>query len=125
MTNKNPINWYEIPTTDLDRATRFYEEMLGVTLKREVFAGTPLAIFARAEEGGVAGALSADARRPSGQGTLVFLDARGDLDGALARAVRAGGRVAVPRTELGPVGSIAQIVDTEGNTVGLHQPARA
>lgn len=39
QTGENPmadaINWFEIPVRDLDRATRFYEAMLGKKLKRE------------------------------------------------------------------------------------------
>lgn len=34
------INWFEIPTTDLKRASRFYEDVLGVSFKHEHFAAT-------------------------------------------------------------------------------------
>ena len=36
---------------------------------------------------------------------------------------KAGGKVVMPRTEIGPQGSIAVMADTEGNQVGLHQEA--
>lgn len=32
MTNLHAISWFEIPTADLDRATKFYETILGITL---------------------------------------------------------------------------------------------
>ena len=122
--NPNTINWYEIPTTDLDRAAKFYEALLGIKLKRETFFGTPLAIFTRGDgdhgEHGVAGALVANPALKPGGGGVVYLDARGDLAGALERAPKAGGKVLLPSTSIGPMGTIALVQDTEGNTVGLH-----
>jgi len=32
MAFKNAISWFEIPATDLNRATKFYESIFGVTL---------------------------------------------------------------------------------------------
>ena len=125
--NPNTINWYEIPTTDLDRATRFYEAVLGTTLKREVFFETPMSIFTLPgggqAESGVGGCLIKSPELKPGSGTLIYLDARGDLDGALARAATAGGRVVLPKTSIGEMGQIAVILDTEGNRVGLHSQA--
>ena len=119
--NPSTINWYEIPTTDLDRAAQFYEAVLGVKLRRETFFGTPLAIFERAAGStGVAGALVANPALKPGGGGVVYLDAHGDLAGALERAPKAGGKVLMPSTSIGPMGTIALVEDTEGNTVGLH-----
>lgn len=119
--NPNAINWYEIPTTDLDRAAKFYEALLGIKLKREVFFGTPHAIFTRGEGSqGVGGSLVANPKLKPGGGAVVYLDARGDLAGALERAPKAGGKVLLPSTSIGPMGTIALVQDTEGNTVGLH-----
>jgi predicted enzyme related to lactoylglutathione lyase len=38
----------------------------------------------------------------------------------LARVPAAGGTVVLPKTEIGPHGFIAHILDTEGNRIGLH-----
>ena len=118
------INWFEIPAKDMDRATRFWETVLGRSLKREIFGGVPHAIFSTGEEGSVSGALVNDGKRePSASGTVVYLDAGKDLDGCIARAPKAGGKVAVPRTSIGEHGAFAVLVDTEGNAVGLHTTA--
>lgn len=115
----NRITWFEIPVVDLPRATRFYETVLGATLKTEDFFGTPMAIMSAK---GVGGALVKMAQRqPSGDGALVYLNADGALDAMLARVEGAGGRIVMKRTEIGPQGSIAMVRDTEGNQVGLHQ----
>jgi hypothetical protein len=118
---KNAVNWFEIPTTDLDRAARFYEATLGIKLRREIFGGVPHAIFT-APDPAVGGALIFDEkRRPGAEGSLVYLDAP-DLDGALSRVAGAGGAVVLPKLDIGPPGFIAIVRDTEGNHVGLHRP---
>lgn len=121
------INWFEIPTTDLDRATRFYEALLGVALKREHFAGSDMAMaIFPGEEESVRGALIATSRRkPVADGALVYLHAP-DLDACLARLEKAGGSVVSPKLDIGEPGFIALVKDSEGNVVGLHAPrARA
>ncbi len=117
------INWFEIPVADIDRAARFYEKVLGVSLKREDFAGVPHAIFARRLNADVSGALVADPRRAPGPGSVVYLDAP-ELDAALGRVTTAGGSVVVPKTDIGEMGLYAIVADTEGNHVGLHTTRR-
>ncbi len=119
----NTINWFEIPCSDLDRAVTFYEAMTGKTLKRENFFGTPHGIFPREGEGQVTGALIQNHLKPSVDGTVPYLNAAGALDAWLSRVEAAGGRVLLGRISIGPMGAIAQVQDTEGNRVGLHQAA--
>jgi uncharacterized protein len=119
---KNVINWFEIPALALDRAARFWEAVLMTKLTRESVPGTDMAIFPHGEGSEPGGALVRRGVRPSAMGTLVYLDARGDLDAAIARAQKAGGKLAVPRTDIGKDGAFAIVVDTEGNAVGLHVP---
>jgi predicted enzyme related to lactoylglutathione lyase len=116
------INWFEIPAVDLDRATRFWEAVLETKLRRERAPGSEMAIFPHGERNDPGGALVRRGGKPSATGTCVYLDAKGDLDAAIARVERAGGRVAVPRTDIGPDGAFAIVLDTEGNAVGLHSP---
>ncbi|QSQ11277.1 VOC family protein [Myxococcus landrumensis] len=118
------VNWFEIPVVDLARATRFYESVLSTTLKVEDFHGTRIAVFTRKQEGDVTGALvQAPHAKPSLEGSRVFLDAGADLDGALGRVVKSGGKVLVEKTSIGPMGSFAVFQDTEGNAVALHAHA--
>jgi hypothetical protein len=114
------INWFELPVSDLPRAQAFYEAILGKALRAELFAGMPMAIFPYAE-GGVGGALmKMERRRPSTDGALAYLNCNGELEAVLSRVPGAGGRVVLPRTDIGAPGFIAIILDTEGNSVGLH-----
>ncbi len=117
---KDAINWFELPVLDLARATKFYETVLAVKLKTENFNGTPNAIFP-AEDPGVGGSLVKDERRkPNPDGSLIYLNANGKLDACLARVAAAGGKVVLPRTDIGDPGFIALVIDTEGNQIGLH-----
>jgi predicted enzyme related to lactoylglutathione lyase len=115
------VHWFEIFVSDIDRAARFYEDVLQVQLRREMEDSRPMAIFASAVKEGVGGALVRQkGREPTENGVLVYLDADRKLDASLARVEQAGGKVVMPKTDIGPPGFIALVRDTEGNVVGLH-----
>ena len=119
----NALNWFEIPSTDLDRAIRFYETVLELKLTGEVFGGTPMAVFPSGHPSDIYGALiQTSTRRPSLDGSLVYLNATGKLEACLERIPRAGGEVLMPKTDIGEPGFIAIFRDTEGNSVALHAP---
>ena len=121
----NAINWFEIPVVDMDRAQRFYETVLGRTLRREDFGGEVLAIFPH-DKPGVGGALQLAANRPApaGSGVRIYIDCMPSIDAALARVESAGGAVVTPKFALPPgMGFIAHLRDTEGNDIGLHAQA--
>lgn len=119
---KNAISWFEIPSTQLDRAQAFYETALNCKMRREPMGPSEGAVFPYDGEG-VGGCLIAGptAPAPSAAGTLVYLDASPSLDAALARVTQAGGRIALGRQALPPgMGFFAHITDLDGNRVGLH-----
>ena len=116
------VNWFEIPTNDLDRATAFYEMLLGEKMRVEVF-GERIAMFPSSVKG-VGGCLvQRDFQRPSDCGVLVYLNCDSGLDAAIARLKASGqGALVLSKREVpGGFGSIACIRDTEGNHVALHE----
>src|SRR3982751_2484239 len=109
---KNAISWFEIPATDLNKAQAFYEAVLGCKMRREAMGPSEGAVFPYEAEEGVGGALMAGSTAPAlASGcTLVYLDASPSLDAALARAIKAGGKIALPRQALPPgLGFLADI----------------
>jgi uncharacterized protein len=111
--------WFEIPAVDLARAVKFYETLLGLTLKVEEFHGVPMAVFPR-EGLAVTGCLTTRGT-PGAEGVLAFLNADPSLDEVLSRVTAAGGTLVQPKLELPPgMGAYAKIRDCEGNLVGLH-----
>lgn len=115
------INWFEIPATDLKRATHFYETLLSSPLTHETMGPYQMAMFPY-KSPGIGGCLMhGDGYRPGADGNLVYLNASPSIDAALARASAAGGRVALPKTALPDgMGFFAHVIDSEGNRVGLH-----
>lgn len=123
MLNPNVPAWFEIPTTDLTRAQRFYESVLDVELKRFDFGGGLMAVFPGGGKPNSTGALiSMKQCEPSIHGSIVYLSLA-DIRPVLERATAHGAEVFVPRTELPDgIGYFAQIRDSEGNRVGLWSP---
>ena len=122
---RDAIHWFEIPVTDLDRAQRFYETLFARTMRREQMGPQTLAVFDYENGAGIGGALlqSATMSKPSTEGTLVYLNAKPSLDAVLSRARELGATVLQDKLELPrDIGFIAQILDSEGNRIGLHSP---
>ncbi len=121
---QNAINWFDIPAVDFERAVKFYETIFDITLRRAPSGGTMNGIFpADREHNGVAGAVChGEGYAPSADGSIVYLNANGQLDTILSRVEAAGGKILRPKTDIGDPGFMAWIIDSEGNRVGLHQP---
>jgi predicted enzyme related to lactoylglutathione lyase len=125
---KNAISWFELPATDLARAQKFYETILGI---RMIPFDTPhikMRMFPIEDPmTGIGGALAqADFYKPSTEvGPLLYLNANPDVQHVLDKIEAAGGKIAVPRTEISPEhGHMAVFIDTEGNRVALHSIPR-
>ena len=118
------INWFDIPATDFERAVKFYEAILGVKLMQENMLGARMAIFP-AKAGETTGAIMArDGVMPATGGTTIYLKAGDDLGLALGRVEKAGGKVLHPKTFIKEgMGYFGLLLDTEGNSVGLHSPS--
>ena|SRR5271165_4901841 len=112
--------WFEIPAENFERAVTFYETVLTTTLTRGHYGQGAVAVFPHAESA-VTGAVVDRPGHSGATGPIVYIDAGGPLDDALARVRESGGRVGIPKTPIGgEMGYFAVIVDTEGNRVGLH-----
>lgn len=125
MLSPNPVNWFEIPVSDMRRATKFYEAAFGVKLDANEMGPFQFAFFPM-EKGapGAGGTLvKGDGYTPSHQGTMVYfrVDA---IDPYLKKIVKAGGKELSPRKSIGQYGFIAHFEDSEGNRVSLHEAAQ-
>lgn len=121
----NAISWFEIGTTDLGRATKFYETIFGVSLTPMDLPNIKMRMFPIDNmQTGIGGALvdSGGFHKPSAtDGPLIYLNGNPDVQNILDKVEAAGGKIMVPRTEISPdYGFMAVIMDTEGNRIGLH-----
>ena len=119
----NSINWFEIPAANIDRAAKFYGQVLGKELPQQEIMGTKMAMIP-ATDHGVGGALCAgDGYNPTTDGAIVYLNGGYDLSTPLSRVEKAGGKVMVPKTKItDEIGYFAVFQDTEGNRVAFHSP---
>ena len=121
--SRNALAWFELPVADIERAQRFYETLFARSMRREQMGPQTLAVFPYDNGKGIGGALikSDTAPKPGTDGPLIYLNAEPSLDLVLARAAELGAEVLLPKLELPrDIGFIAQIVDCEGNRIGLH-----
>ncbi len=119
----NAINWFEIPVNDIDRASKFYGDVLAGDLNKMDIMGIEMA-FLPMEGEGVGGALcKSDMHKPSSEGAVIYLNGGEDLTSPLSRVEKSGGKVTVPKTKISDeIGFFALFMDTEGNTMGFHSP---
>lgn len=119
MEASNIVNWFDIPVGDLDRAMRFYAEVVAEPLQRYSAQGLEGALF---PDRGVTGTLlKGDSFIPGKDGSVIYFDGGEDLEPMLRRAEQAGGKVLLPKTEIdGGRGYFAYFEDSEGNRIGIH-----
>jgi uncharacterized protein len=117
----NPVNWFEIPVSDLSRAKTFYEQVFVIELELNEMGPMKMAWFPMVREGsGAAGTLiKSEGYAPSSSGTLVYFSVE-DLQGTLNKIQGKGGKTLLPKTSIGEYGFIAHFEDSEGNRVALH-----
>src|SRR5690349_15494796 len=124
MSFKNAISWFEIPATDLARAQKFYETIFGITMIPMDMPNMKMRMFPLEDMMGVGGAIvdSGGFHKPSAtDGPLIYLNGNPDVQKVLDKVEKAGGSIAVPKTEISPdYGFFAVFIDTEGNRIGLH-----
>lgn len=122
---QNAISWFEIPTTDIDRAQKFYETIFGISMMPMEMPNIKMRMFPLDDMmTQVGGALcdSGGFHKPSAtDGPLIYLNGNPDVQNVLDKVEAAGGKIIVPKTEISPeYGFMGVFIDTEGNRIGLH-----
>ena len=123
---KNPVVYFEIPVTDLQRAIQFYQTIFGFTFETELMDGNEMAYFPFFEEqSGITGALvKGEIYIPTINGALIYFAVE-EMEEILNRAVQQGATVLYPPSVNDQYGFIiAELADSEGNRIGLHQTIR-
>ncbi len=119
---KNVVNWFEIPVSDLERAKKFYTAVLGKELMDMDMPNAKMAAFKWVEgaEHATGALVKAEGYEPSDKGTVVYFSCDNDLSNELGKVEENGGQVILPKTSIGEHGFIAQFIDSEGNRIALH-----
>lgn len=113
----DPVTTFEITGKDIKSLGAFYENAFDWKL------GTPQPAYTMiypAEDEKVLGVLTPV--RPGMPTHAMFYVQVGDIDAALAKIERLGGRTVVPKVGVPDGPTIGQFADPEGNIVGLWIP---
>ncbi len=125
MKNKNPVVWFEIYVDDMNRAKKFYEEMLHVQLTElpnPTDDGAQMMAFpgdmeSKNSAGGTL--VKMDGFKAGNNSTIVYFQSE-DCAIEEARIEASGGKVIKPKMPLGEYGNMVLASDTEGNMIGVH-----
>ncbi|QQS28205.1 MAG: VOC family protein [Sphingobacteriales bacterium] len=122
---KNPFTWVEIYVEDMNRAQKFYETVFEIQLTQlpmpEGMGNMQMLSFPWAEgKSNISGALvKMEDMKPGTGGTLVYFACE-DCSVEESRVGNANGMVLQPKMSIGDYGFCSIVMDTEGNTIGLH-----
>ena len=122
---QNAISWFEIPTTDIDRAQKFYETIFGITMIPMDLPNIKMRMFPlddmMTQVGGALVNSGGFHKASATDGPLIYLNGNPDVQNVLDKVEAAGGTIQVPKTEISPdYGFMAVFIDSEGNRVALH-----
>jgi hypothetical protein len=123
--SKNPFTWVEIYVDEMSRAQNFYETILQIKMSElpmpDGMGEMQMMNFPWAEgDNNISGALvKMEDMKPGTGGTLVYFTCD-DCSVEESRVENAGGKVLQPKMSIGDYGFCSVIMDTEGNSIGLH-----
>ena len=121
MKNLNPICWFDIHVSNLERAKNFYQTVFDIELVNLPIEWGKQATFPFENEGANAtGALVEKEDYVVNTNNTVVYFASEDCFTEEARVEKAGGKVIRPKMSIGEFGYISILSDTDGNTIGLH-----
>lgn len=121
MKNVNPVGWFDIYVSNLDRAKKFYETVFNTQLVDLPIEWGKQSLFPSDNESlNISGALvEKEDMIANGNNTIVYFVSE-DCITEEARVENAGGKIIKPKMSIGEFGFVSIIIDTEGNTIGLH-----
>lgn len=119
----NRAVWFDIPVADLDRAAKFYREVLAIGVHKESFDDTSFCVLDHKDGNG--GCLVINKSEIAAGGVLIYLNVNGRIREAVSRVVPNGGSVVQDTHSIGPHGYRAIVLDCEGNRIALHSESNA
>ena len=122
-TINNPVGWFELYVSDMNRAKTFYEKVFNRPLSDLPIPGADYSMCTFAMDSQATGAAGAlvlhPTMKPGTGGTLIYFSCM-DCADEQQRVTQYGGLVHQPKHAIGEYGFIAIVGDSEGNTIGLH-----
>ncbi len=119
--SSNPVVYFEIPVTDIDRAINFYKAVFHFDFEKKIIDNNEMALFPfTAGNSGITGALAkGEIYKPTKDGVVIYFKTN-NIDETLQLAKLNGGNILYPKTDNG-IGFVAEFQDSEGNRIAIHQ----
>ena len=117
------ISMFEIPATDITRATDFYQSILDITIEKMGMPEMQMGILPYEGQMVTGVIIKADGYKPSADGVTFYLNAGDNLQTTLDKVEKNGGKIISPKTpHADGNGFFAIFLDSEGNKMGLNSP---
>jgi uncharacterized protein len=125
----NCVVWFEIYVQDMQRAKKFYENVLNIKLEKmasptanmnmEMWMFPSDKATAKTSYGAGGMLVKMDGFPSGGSGTVVYFGSK-DCAAEASRVAKNGGTVVKEKMSIGEYGYIVLARDTEGNMIGFH-----
>jgi predicted enzyme related to lactoylglutathione lyase len=114
----NRAVWFDIPVVDLDRAAKFYANVLAIKVDQQKFGDVSFAVLEHKDGNG--GCLVPNPDDVTEKGIMLYMNAEGRLRDAVKKVSQFGGKITEDVHPIGPHGFRAIVRDSEGNRIVLH-----
>lgn len=131
MKKMNPVVHFEMPMKDMERMKKFYESAFGWEMQQmgAEYGDYIVAMTTESDENGPkrSGAINGgfyklyNKQQDAAPSVVISVD---DIKVAMEDVKNAGGKVLSEIMDIPHVGQYVAIMDTEGNRVGILQPAK-
>lgn len=121
MKNVNPVNWFDINVSNFERAKKFYETVFNVKLVDFPLEWGRQSAFPFDPTGANTSGALVEKRDmvPNESNTIIYFESE-DCITEESRVKQAGGKIIKPKMPIGEFGFVSILIDSEGNTIGLH-----
>lgn len=120
---KSYISMFEIPATDISRAINFYQALLNIKIEKMDVEGMQMGILPYEGQMVTGVIMQAEGYKPSANGVTIYLNAGENLQVALDKVEKNGGKIIIPKTaHADGSGYFALFIDSEGNRMALNSP---
>jgi uncharacterized protein len=117
--------WFELNTSDVDKAKAFYGQVLGWTIEDKEMGGQKYsAVMSGGKEIALVQALPADAKAKKMTPAWMGYVSVPDVDAAVATASDKGARVVMPAMDMPEIGRFAVLADPNGTAFGVVRAAK-
>ena len=123
MSGNNPVVYFEIPVTDIERAEKFYTNVFNFKFEKEIIDNYEMSLFPFEEtKSGISGALAkGDVYKPTKEGVIIYFKTE-NIDSTLEKVLESKGKILYPKTVNEKHGfAVAEFEDSEGNRIALHE----